>query len=191
DVEIWPYFSGPSAALFTLNIVLTGITFYNFRILREDVQSASDTESTRKSKILAKFWPRFYLQALICGCWVTKILGMSFPPLELWGLVDTVNQFQGVFIFFIFLTHQDKRALMKEKIPMLLKFSKLVMKETDDAARIINAQSHMHSKKMASLPIISHIFSSSSYKLHGNETSDSSPPTGVTPIRLTYKDTAL
>ncbi|CAL4247649.1 unnamed protein product, partial [Meganyctiphanes norvegica] len=106
-------------------------------------------------------------------------------------LVDTINTLQGVFFFFVFLTHQDKRALMKEKIPMLLQFSKLVMKETDDAARIINSKSHMHSKKMASLPIISHIFSSSSYKLNANETSDSSPSAGVTPILLLYKDTSL
>ncbi|KAG7177985.1 G-protein coupled receptor Mth-like 1-like 1 [Homarus americanus] len=67
---------------------------------------------------MAEFWQRFTLFALMVVCWVMEVVSWMVGPAdsELWALTDTLNTFQGVFIFMTFLRSNKKRRLVQETL---------------------------------------------------------------------------
>ncbi|CAL4189814.1 unnamed protein product, partial [Meganyctiphanes norvegica] len=188
-----PYYMVPIAILFLINFIFIGITYHNMRIIRREYRSVDGPmpeESTRMNQYLATFWPQFYLLVLMSASWLTELLSFLIGPEELWAPTDLLNTLQGVFVFFVFLTHHEKRALLKGELPRLLKISNVVINNVDAAQNNIHAQNQalekkvVHSAKMLNIwPFTSR--STSSLNLEDDDPSTSTSPTGITLVSMT------
>ncbi|CAL4094490.1 unnamed protein product [Meganyctiphanes norvegica] len=156
--ELMAYYEGPIAVLFLMNFLFIAITYHYFKIIcQEDLNSANGPSEYT----IAGFWQQFYLLILVAGLWLTEILSFStkyfFPnsPEELWAPTDIMNSLQGVLVFFVFLTHHRKRALLKEKLPELLEFTNVWINHTREAQREINHRNNMFSMNLSPSSILS------------------------------------
>ncbi|CAL4142902.1 unnamed protein product, partial [Meganyctiphanes norvegica] len=156
DLGLLSYYYGPIALSLLLNSVIMGITYHYIKIIRKDDHTFDDddsrgntndpVESSRKSDYFSGFQQHFYLLALVTVGWVMDILSWKIPPEELWAPIDCLNNIQGVFIFFIFLSHHKKRSLLMAKLPELLDFAKMMIKHTNEAQGNINRNNETLSK---------------------------------------------
>ncbi|XP_064112188.1 uncharacterized protein LOC135219387 [Macrobrachium nipponense] len=133
------FFYGPIGIMFIVNayfIVHTGMRLYClhycccFRSL-SCCYIPSPYNSHQQPPLhrtyLNEFWERFSLFALLVFCWGTEFISWlsGSGDSEIWGLTDTINAFQGFFIFLIFLRSTKKRRLLKSSIDKWLNnFSK-------------------------------------------------------------------
>ncbi|CAL4115372.1 unnamed protein product, partial [Meganyctiphanes norvegica] len=206
DKELLVYFYGPIAILFLLNFIFIGITYHYLKTIRGDYNTTNDpsgytissAETTRKYDFFSAFWQRFYLLVLVAVCWLTEILSWKIPPEELWAPTDMLNNLQGVFVCFVFLTNHNKRNLLKEKLPKLFQFSDICVKNAKIARNSINTSTRKLSKKMSSASIISNMTSFSSFSkgsissnslfnLKEGDASIDSPSIGIRSLSLIRK----
>ncbi|KAK3878107.1 hypothetical protein Pcinc_017233 [Petrolisthes cinctipes] len=121
--EILAYFYGPMGVLCVVNTLL--ISHAGLRLYCADQRctclppacciSASHALYTTH---MTEFWQRFTLFVLMVICWVMEVVSWLVGPAdsELWALTDTLNAFQGVIIFTIFLRSSKKRRLLQEQL---------------------------------------------------------------------------
>ncbi|XP_066976893.1 uncharacterized protein [Macrobrachium rosenbergii] len=123
------FFYGPIGIMFIVNayfIVHTGMRLYCLhyccclRSLCCFIPSPYNTQQQPPlhRTYLNEFWERFSLFALLVCCWGTEFISWlsGSGDSEIWGLTDTINAFQGFFIFLIFLRSTKKRRLLKSSI---------------------------------------------------------------------------
>ncbi|KAK4293844.1 hypothetical protein Pmani_033485 [Petrolisthes manimaculis] len=121
--EILAYFYGPMGVLCVVNTLL--ISHAGLRLYCADQRctclppaccvTASHALYTTH---MTEFWQRFTLFVLMVICWVMEVVSWLVGPAdsELWALTDTLNAFQGVIIFTIFLRSSKKRRLLQEQL---------------------------------------------------------------------------
>ncbi|KAG0715129.1 hypothetical protein GWK47_012664 [Chionoecetes opilio] len=78
----------------------------------------------RKRDYISDFKQQFFLLVLMSSCWISEVLSIVIPPMELWAVTDLLNSLQGVFIFFIFVVTRSKRKHLKKKFPLLFKIAR-------------------------------------------------------------------
>ncbi|XP_050715089.1 uncharacterized protein LOC126997913 isoform X2 [Eriocheir sinensis] len=105
----------------TVLIIQTGFRLYCAADQKCDCLPQSccrNTDHTLYRSYMTEFWQRFTLFALMVGCWVMEVVSWLVGPAdsELWALTDTLNTFQGVFIFITFLRSSKKRRLLQEAL---------------------------------------------------------------------------
>lgn len=139
DIEVFIYFYGPIAFLFTCNIIFNVHTIWNYRkiennttILKNitDSQSGEGCDQARRNPLahrhhkrdhVSEFKQQFLLLVLMASCWVAEVLSWKISPSEMWALTDILNNLQGFFIFVIFMANRSKRRHISEKFPKLSK----------------------------------------------------------------------
>nr|XP_045596193.1 uncharacterized protein LOC123756856 [Procambarus clarkii] len=131
--EMLAYFYGPMGVLCVVNTLLIAHT--GLRLYCADKKCdclfgrCRSTDHTLYRTHLAEFWQRFALFGVMVVCWVMEVVSWLVGPAdsELWALTDTLNTFQGVFIFMTFLRSTKKRRLLQET---LLQWSSSVVSST-------------------------------------------------------------
>ncbi|XP_047501286.1 probable G-protein coupled receptor Mth-like 1 [Penaeus chinensis] len=121
-VEILAYFYGPMGILCIVNTLLilhTGLVLYcaNNRC-HCFFGSCGQTNHTFDRQHLNEFWQRFGLFAIMASCWLTEVISsiVGSGDSELWAVTDTLNTFQGVFIFITFIRSTKRRRLVQERL---------------------------------------------------------------------------
>lgn len=120
--EILAYFYGPMGVLCMANTLL--ICHTGLRLYCADKKcdcffgSCRRADHTLYRTHMTEFWQRFTLFALMVICWVMEVISWMVGPAdsELWALTDTLNTFQGVFIFITFLRSSKKRRLLQQTL---------------------------------------------------------------------------
>ncbi|KAK8380052.1 hypothetical protein O3P69_016595 [Scylla paramamosain] len=105
----------------TILITQTGLRLYCASDKKCDCLPASccrNADHTLYRSYMTEFWQRFTLFSLMVGCWVMEVVSWMVGPAdsELWALTDTLNTFQGVFIFITFLRSSKKRRLLQKAL---------------------------------------------------------------------------
>ncbi|XP_068232722.1 probable G-protein coupled receptor Mth-like 1 isoform X4 [Palaemon carinicauda] len=115
----------PVGGLFLCNALLLILTFIDTKkILRNSEEVSRELNAIgRSSRDMVDYVKDFHhnlkLFAISVICLpTTKFLSFLLPPLDIWAFIYLLNALQGLFVFIIMMTNNNKRKLIEKQFPL-------------------------------------------------------------------------
>ncbi|CAG7729161.1 unnamed protein product, partial [Allacma fusca] len=155
--SLWAYLYGPVSAILGLNLILFFLTLRSLHVIKRSTRIATENISTyRQSKDVTLFLKLFCITGVLWNFEVISYIVESREgrdgKLWYWSVLDVLNIFQAVVIFFIFIWKRKIRCDLENEYPVLKSFfSKCVRCCCDCFGRItLSEESSTNERKSSS-----------------------------------------